>query len=59
MPPGASRHQSIRREVALLVLRMAACARYGKLIAPDEPWDLGHNDLDRTIYAGTAQRNCN
>jgi len=28
-------------------------------IAPDQPWDLGHDDHDRSIYRGPECRRCN
>jgi hypothetical protein len=28
-------------------------------IAPGEPWDLGHHDLDRSVYTGPEHRSCN
>lgn len=28
-------------------------------IRPDEPWDLGHDDHDRSIYRGPEHRHCN
>lgn len=35
------------------------CWRCGHLIKPDEPWDLGHDDHDRTITRGPEHRRCN
>jgi hypothetical protein len=35
------------------------CARCGELIDPNELWDLGHDDLDRTKYNGPEHRRCN
>jgi len=35
------------------------CARCGALIRIGEPWDLGHNDDDRTKYNGPEHRTCN
>ena len=56
----AYRHQAVRRQVALLVASgRATCARCGKPISPDEPWDLGHDDFDRRIYTGPEHRACN
>jgi hypothetical protein len=28
-------------------------------IDPGEPWDLGHDDFDRTKYTGPEHRSCN
>jgi len=36
------------------------CWRCHELIEPDEPFDLGHDDNDRTIYRGPEHANrCN
>jgi hypothetical protein len=50
-------HQKLRAEWAP---RVAAgrvnCWRCGRLIRPGEPWDLGHDDNDRTLYRGPEHR---
>lgn len=35
------------------------CWRCGLRISPLEPWDLGHDDLDRTIWRGPEHVRCN
>jgi hypothetical protein len=36
-----------------------ACWRCGRLIDPDQPWHLGHDDADRNIYRGPEHARCN
>ena len=53
-------HRRRRERVAELVAAgRAVCARCGHPILPEEPWDLGHDDLDRDQYAGPEHRRCN
>ena len=49
------RHQALRRRFAALVeAGLASCWRCGYLIAPGEPWDLGHDDWNRSRYVGRS-----
>jgi predicted Fe-S protein YdhL (DUF1289 family) len=53
-------HQRLRRRWAIRVDRGEVhCARCGRLIEPGTDWDLGHDDEDRSIYAGPEHRACN
>jgi hypothetical protein len=53
-------HRNRRLALALLVAAgCVRCARCGELIRPGEPWDLGHDDVDRTKYSGPEHRGCN
>ena len=54
------RHQALRR---LWDRRIqagdVACVRCGRAIVPGAPWDLGHDDLNRSIHTGPEHRRCN
>jgi hypothetical protein len=53
-------HQVRRAREAVVVDRGEAfCARCGLWISPGEPWDLGHDPLDRSRYLGAMHRRCN
>ena len=53
-------HQQERKrwepQVAAVFVR---CWRCGGAIPPGTPWDLGHDDYDRSIYRGPEHRRCN
>jgi hypothetical protein len=54
------KHQELRERFLPIVLAGGVkCARCGELIAPGEPWDLGHDDHDRNRYTGPEHRACN
>jgi hypothetical protein len=54
------KHQKLRNRWARDVARgEVECARCGEPIWPEEPWDLGHVDGDKTRYAGPEHRACN
>jgi hypothetical protein len=54
------RHRVVRARLAPVVATgTVACVRCGKLILQGEPWDLGHDDLDRSRYAGPEHASCN
>ena len=42
-----------------VALGIVPCRRCGELIRPDEPWDLGHDDLDRSLPRAPEHRRCN
>jgi hypothetical protein len=37
----------------------ATCVRCGEPIGAGEPWDLGHDDYDRTKWTGPEHAACN
>jgi len=54
------RHQQVRARWRRVVdAGWAVCAHCGGAIVPGEPWDLGHDDLDRSLYVGPEHRRCN
>jgi len=54
-----ARHRSLRQRFARLVRSgQARCVRCGLPIAPNELWDLGHDDLDRSAWTGPEHRRC-
>lgn len=53
-------HQKIRAHYKPIVAAgKAVCWRCAHPIHPSEPWDLGHDDHDRTQYRGPEHRRCN
>ncbi|VAZ77477.1 hypothetical protein LAUMK4_05844 [Mycobacterium persicum] len=56
---GRAHKQRRQRLTALVKSGEAVCWRCGQPIHPQEPWDLGHDDHDRTQYRGPEHRRCN
>ena len=55
-----ARHKKLRESWAPRVAAGGvSCARCGGLIRPGEPWDLGHSDVDRSVWTGPEHRSCN
>jgi hypothetical protein len=53
-------HQALREKLRPSVEAGAVvCWRCGYPIHPTTPWDLGHDDHDRTIYRGPEHMRCN
>lgn len=54
------KHRAERKRWAPLVASgNVKCWRCGEYIAADEPFDLGHDDADRTRYRGPEHQGCN
>src|SRR5262245_23231226 len=55
-----NQHQRARARLAPIVLAgQVRCWRCGDEILPGEPWDLGHDDHDRSQYRGPEHARCN
>jgi hypothetical protein len=53
-------HQRRRAELAPYVAAgLVDCWRCEQRIRPGQPWDLGHDDSDRTRYRGAEHQACN
>lgn len=53
-------HRALRAWWATRVNRgKVACARCHRPIRSGEPWDLGHDDANRTRYRGPEHATCN
>jgi hypothetical protein len=54
-------HQKLRKKIQKQMDggKVFLCWRDGKPINPGEPWDLGHDDNDRTKYMGPEHQRCN
>lgn len=54
------RHRRERARWAQIVKEgQGYCWRCGAWLDPEQPWDLGHDDHDRTIYRGPECVPCN
>jgi hypothetical protein len=62
VPPANSPRRSVRRPCMTVEVTAAGDARsalaVGELTFPDESWDLGHLDWDRSVYTGPEHRRC-
>lgn len=56
---GAEHRRERERWVEAVASGFVCCARCGNPIYPGTAWDLGHDDYDRTSYAGPEHASCN
>jgi len=60
---GADFKRERKRVERIVKAGLAVCARCGQPIrvvgGKPEPWDLGHNDFDRSLISGAEHRACN
>ena len=56
---GAKHKRDRRRWAPKVRAGKVDCARCGKPIVPGTPWDLGHDDDDRSLPAAPEHRSCN
>jgi hypothetical protein len=56
---GASHVAARKRWAVKVAAGEVACWRCGRTIAPGAPWDLGHDEHDRTITRGPEHQLCN
>ena len=55
-----AQHQRIRAALTPIVnAGDATCWRCGRTIVPGTPWDVGHDDEDRSLYRGPEHTTCN
>jgi hypothetical protein len=48
-----------RQWAARVAAGLETCRRCGRPIGPREPWDLGHDDVNRSLWTGPEHRRCN
>jgi hypothetical protein len=54
------KHQNLRQSwQRVMAERVVLCSRCERPILPGQPWDLGHDDHDRSRYTGPEHRVCN
>jgi hypothetical protein len=56
---GAAHRRERARWRPIVAAGGCACVRCGRWISATQPWDLDHDDDDRTAYRGPAHRSCN
>ena len=56
---GAAHRQRRRVLKPFVESGAAVCVRCSEPILPGEPWDLGHDDYDRSVWTGPEHMRCN